>query len=157
MNTATASNTVTKTRASYLPAKVSKPKPKFSLPITTLLTKHEHLILKIPIHISMKFLAQGIAQATDWYNINFRIVIGLRLAELLYTDEVIKEFKHRVEISEGIWARFKETKVLQATQEEIEYLSSAMTAVDTMQDTDDRRSLIYVSRKAYTYMQKFRK
>lgn len=142
----------------YNPNKVKVGLAKASIRLTPFdkLTSDEILGLKAPPNLSMKLLQAGQATATDWYNISLRIMAGLETSKVVYTEDTVKQFDEAVKTFNTLRERYVETgKWLLESKEEADNLSSAIYAVDEMQDTVSRSIQLYALRKSQKYMSRF--
>jgi hypothetical protein len=136
-------------------------KPKSYTPIVFKINKELHEGIKQPPRTSLRRFREGIADATDWFNISFRIRVGIYLARAEYQQETVEDMTDAFMLCDTIYTRAKQDNGPDwtITPEEIDYIESALDAVDIMQDETTRRAQLYahqVSQKImHVYVKSF--
>lgn len=117
-------------------------KPKSNVPILMKLPKAQQEAIKRPPRISLNRFKQGIADATDWYNIGFRICVGLQLAKSDYVQETVDGVEGVYTLWKSVFERAKAPVAPNwiITENEVLEVEEALDAVDAMQDDTLRRS-----------------
>lgn len=136
-------------------------KPKSNTPIIFKVAKEQQEAIKKPPRISLRRFIDGVADATDWYNIAFRISVGINIAQSDYVQETVDAMKECFNVCEDIFTNAKQetAPVWSITNEQAEYLQEALDAVDTMQDETTRRvqldAHLIAKKKTSTYVKEF--
>ena len=117
-------------------------KLKTNTPITIAIPKAQMLsIAKVP-RISFKRFQDGIADVNDWYNLSFRVKVGLYLADKFYTEEAVIGLTLAAKMCNNIGARWLSDKVVTATNEELVDIEAALDAVDQIDGENIRRYIL---------------
>ena len=116
-------------------------KPKSVTPIVFKISKDKQEAIKKPPRVSLRRFSEGKADATDWYNIAFRIRVGVHIAKQEYVQDTIDEMNRAFTLCDLIYTNAKKDTGpdWSITQEQIESLRDALDAVDIMQDETTRR------------------
>lgn len=116
-------------------------KPKSNTPIIFKVAKAQQEIIKKPPRISLQRFKENKADATDWYNIAFRISVGVNIARSDYVQETVDAMIESFSVCESLFVNAKKDSGphWSATPEQLEYLQEALDAVDQMQDETTRR------------------
>lgn len=104
-------------------------------------------IKKIP-HLSLKALASNQGSSKDWYNITFRIRIGLDIAKEIYTEDASIAMQELYELTVKIMDRFIVEDLWYVTEQEYNDLLSGLEATDQMQDETTRRLQLEVFKRS---------
>ena len=124
--------------------------------MTIPLTLDEHLWIKVPPHISMIMLQNNQGTATDWFNVCFRIVCGLKIAEMCYIEDTVQEYKPGFESIQKVRENYLKTGKLEFPSiEDMDNISDCLRAADDMQDEVNRETQLYCYKKARTYMMQY--
>jgi len=118
---------------------IKKKKCKSNTPIIFAVPKSVQDQIKRVPRLSLQAFKDNTQTPTDWYNIAFRIKIGLGIAESTYTDDAIIPMKEVLQVCLDIKDRYLETKVMSATIEECEAIEIGIDATDEMTDQTTRR------------------
>lgn len=131
-------------------APVKKKRPLFSSNPLFKLTQDEAAALKETIHNAVEAMKGGTTNATDWFNVMFRLTIGMILVEKFYTLETVQEFKKSYLACAAIEveAKKRDFEVWTVTQDQWEWLFAGMEATDILQDRTLRKELLIASRMA---------
>lgn len=128
-----------------------KPKFKTYNPITFSIPATQQKILKsVPRHSFNKF-KQGNADATDWYNITFRIKVAVEIAKVCYEQITVDEIQSVLTTLLDI----KDNSQWRANDEQLMAIESGLDAMDTLQDESTRRVQLDATHKAQTFMKQF--
>lgn len=116
-------------------------KPKSVTPIVFKIAKDKQEAIKKPPRVSLRRFFEGKADATDWYNIAFRIRVGVHIAKQEYVQDTIDEMNRAFTLCDLIYTNAKKETGPDwtITQEQIEVIQDALDAVDVMQDETTRR------------------
>lgn len=146
-----------KVRTVHVPAKVrGQQKHKIKDVLTIPLTFDEHLSLKAPPHLSMLMIQDNKGTPTDWFNVCFRIVCGLRLIEKCYTEETLSEYKPGYDAIQKVRQHYLDTgKIEILSKEDLDNISACLRCVDDMQDEINRETQLYCYKKARTFMMQY--
>jgi len=111
-------------------------------PIVIKLNPIEQAAIKQPPRISLERFKSHKADATDWYNIAFRIRMGLEVAKQEYVQQTVDDIAEMFNLWLVVFTNAKQTTgpnwvVENNTLEDIE---STLDAIDTMQDETTRRA-----------------
>ena len=110
-------------------------------------------IKRVP-HLSLKALANNQGTSKDWYNITFRIHIGLSIAKEVYTDDAVVAMHQVYEQTTKIMDRFIEEGRWYTNENEYEDLLSGLEATDQMQDETTRRLQLEVFKNSDLHVKK---
>lgn len=119
------------------------------------LTPEEHHMLKEPPLRSLLAMTKGEATPTDWFNVAFRIMSTVKIAEFIYVDETVAQIREGFELCEQIYNRAKETNDWNPTPQELETLEACVEAADAIQHEADRKTQIFCYKKARVALQRF--
>ena len=116
-------------------------KPKSVTPIVFKIDKQKQEAIKKPPRVSLERFRQNQADATDWYNIAFRIRVGVYVAKAEYVQETLDGMNQAFTLCDLIYANAKKETGpdWSVTPEQIEILQDALDVVDVMQDETTRR------------------
>lgn len=116
-------------------------KPKSFTPIVFKISKEQQDAIKRPPRTSLNRFRINQADATDWFNIAFRIRVGVHIAKEEYGQDTVKDMSEAFTFCDVLYARAKQDTGpdWSVTTDEIEYLESALDVVDIMQDETTRR------------------
>lgn len=121
--------------------KLARKKPKSVTPILFKIDKEKQEAIKKPPHVSLNRIKAGTGDATDWFNVAFRIRVGLHIARTDYTQETVDGVMQAFTLCDLIYCNAKKEKGPDwtITADQAEVLEDALCAVDTMQDETTRR------------------
>lgn len=104
---------------------------------------------------SFKAFQDKRATATDWYNLSFRLKVGLEIAKKLYIDETVQGFTESLDATVSIRKRYHASgdTLWEATVEEMALIESGLDAVETMHEENTRRDM----RSAYQITDQYMK
>lgn len=116
-------------------------KPKSFTPIVFKISKEQQDAIKRPPRTSLNRFRTNQADATDWFNIAFRIRVGVYLAKEEYAQETLKDMSEAFTFCDVLYTRAKQDTGpdWSITADEADYLQSALDVVDIMQDDTTRR------------------
>ena len=146
--------TTKKRNKKYNPNKVATVKTVRKTPLGPL-TDHEHRLLKEPPLQSLLAMSKGEGTPTDWFNVAFRIMSTVKIAEFIYVDETVAQIREGFELCEQIYNRAKETNDWNPTPQELETLEACVEAADAIQHEADRKTQIFCYKKARVALQRF--
>jgi hypothetical protein len=116
-------------------------KPKSFTPIVFKLTKEQQEAIKRPPRTSLNRFRANQADATDWYNIAFRIRVGVHLAKEEYAQSTVNDMCEAFTFCDVLHNRCKKPNGVDwsVTKQEADYIEDALNAVDIMQNETTRR------------------
>lgn len=116
-------------------------KPKSLTPIVFKISKEKQDAIKRPPRTSLNRFRTNQADATDWFNVAFRIRVGVHIAKAEYQQQTITGMSEAFTFCDVLYTRAKKDTGPDWTvsADDIEYLESALDAVDVMQDETTRR------------------
>lgn len=94
------------------------------------------MMLKMAPNLGLVLLMHGKGDATDWYNVMFRLYVGLELALKHYTEEAVEGMRDGVRACLLVRDRFGASghKTWRVSPAELMLMSLAMDAGDRIQD-----------------------
>lgn len=116
-------------------------KPKSFTPIVFKIPKEQQDRIKKPPRTSLNRFRSNQADATDWFNIAFRIRVGVHIAKAEYLQETVDDMSQAFTFCDILYTRAKQDTGpdWSITADEAEYIESALDVVDIMQDETTRR------------------
>ena len=133
---------------------LKKRKCKSNTPIVFAVPKTlQDQIKRIP-RLSLQSFKDNKAVTTDWYNITFRIKIGLDIAESEYTNVTINPMVDVLEVCISILNRYRELNIWAITRDEVELLENGLDATDEMTDQTTRRVQLDAFHASDKYMKR---
>ena len=103
---------------------------------------------------SLLALATNKGTAKDWYNIAFRLTIGLEIAKEIYTSEASEAIKPLYETAISLMDRYIEEDLWYINKVEYEELLIGLEATDQMQDETTRRLQLDIFKYADAHVKK---
>ncbi len=119
------------------------------------LTEHEHSLLKEPPLQSLLAMSKGEGTPTDWFNVTFRILSTVKIAEFLYVEDTVSQIREGFVLCEQIYNRAKESGNWNPTRDELDTLEACIEAADAVQYEADRKTQIFCYKKARVALQRF--
>lgn len=132
-------------------------KPKSHTPIVFRLSKEMQDAIKRPPRISLNRFKTNQADATDWFNIAFRIRVGVQIAKEEYTQDTIDDMVKVFSFCDALYNRAKRDTGpdWSVSTEEEQYIENALDAVDIMQDETTRKTQLNAHHIAQKFMRIF--
>jgi hypothetical protein len=123
------------------------------------LTQEELEKLSLPPHQSLTRLSKAQGDATDWYNVMFRITATQVLCSIGYCEQSANTLKDCQKLCERIFerecARAKLSGWLVLPDTEYHELHAGLIAADQAQVEMDRPTQVYAYKKAYAKCEKY--
>ena len=119
------------------------------------LTEAEKQKVRSWVDDSLAKFKEGTAGANDWYNLLFRIQVGLELARAFYEDTTIAGMVAAKEACLVVMRRFNTDTVWRATPGELDEIESGLDAVNTMTGENIRRELLHAHYEAREALKKY--
>jgi len=132
-------------------------KPKSVTPIVFKISKEKQDAIKKPPRTSLRRFIEGNADANDWYNIAFRLRVGVYIAISEYTEETVDGLKSAFGLCDAIHTNAKKETGPDwtITKDQIDILQDALDAVDVMQDETTRRVQLDAHHAAQKLMKRY--
>lgn len=111
------------------------------------LTKAEHFKLMYHPHVAVIDLFAGRSDATDWWNLLFRIKATAVIAECIYAPEVVEYFERTFQLLLDLEKRSQGRTVWTMSLDEQQTLSAAIQQCDDIQLEVDRATQIYAYKR----------
>lgn len=117
-------------------------KLKSHTPIVFKVSKELQDSIKLPPRKSLDRFRASCADATDWFNIAFRVRVGVQLAIAEYDRETMKDLTDAFTFCDTLCTRAKKDNGPDwtLTPSEINYIDGVLDWVDIMQDQTTRRA-----------------
>ncbi len=126
-------------------------------PINIRISKEQQDAIKKPPRISFSRFQTSIADATDWYNIAFRLRVGLSISRQEYTQETTVEINAVFKLWETIMVKAKQITgpMWHVDRNVLDEIEAGLDAVDTMQDETTRRVQLHAHLEAQKVLNKY--
>lgn len=122
---------------------------------SNILSKQERAKVSALIWPSYTRFVSGEPTSTDWYNLLFRIQVGLEMARRFYTDPAIVLMVAAKEACLRIMTRYHQTNGWSATQVDLDDIKSGLDAVDTMAGENIIHEVLQAHYKAREVLKKY--
>lgn len=128
--------------------------PKTNTPILHALTPTQKKWLKEIPQKSLAAIQGKRAMPDDWYNLVFRLKVGVNLAKISYEKETVQQLEEVFEqVLVAYERRWKDSRWY-PDEETLEWFVAAMAATDEMQDSSTRALMYEASIHVPKYMDK---
>ncbi len=126
-------------------------------PINMQIPKTQQEWLKKVPREAIEAIKAGTFDQTDWFNLGFRIQMGMELVREFYTEDSVKALQECFGAIESIRNRYLSIAPQEwtVTPTELAFLEAAVEAVDTLQDETLRRNQLPASKKALAFMKNY--
>lgn len=108
--------------------------------------------LIIPPRLSLAAFKESKATMTDWFNVTFRIKVGLYIAEKAYQLQTEEGMRLAIIACLKIRDRKRDTNLLSITPYELADIEMGLDAVDAMQYENIRKLLLAAHTEAKKYV-----
>ena len=114
--------------------------------------------IKIKPHQAMLEIVQNRGLPEDWITVFFRIRVGYEIAKFSFLADVVAFYDQATKIMEDMYQRnlkSEEDVWSFLSDDDRQHVSVALENVDTMEEGENRQTLIYTFRKAQAFTEPF--
>ena len=121
------------------------------------LTEEEHESLILPARASLTRMRAGSQDVNDWYNLSFRIKLGLYASKFLCSAEDTKLIQEGLDATNELLYDYRQNNSFNWSSMggQLARMTTAIELTEQIQLASDRKTLIFCTRKAYNEMKAF--